>query len=102
MEHVEEAVRRLVVDRDDVDTRNVFLLGSGYGGYVVNWVNGHNGHGRSDVQFKGLIVQGGIFSTATAAYETDEVYRVRPMLFYTLYDCNFFFFQAQLASRWWL
>ncbi|KAG8625230.1 hypothetical protein KVT40_006981 [Elsinoe batatas] len=53
----------------DVDTSNAVALGASYGGYMINWINGHP-LGR---KFKALVNHDGIFSV-NAGLATDELY----------------------------
>ncbi|KAF2151407.1 alpha/beta-hydrolase [Myriangium duriaei CBS 260.36] len=53
----------------DVDTSKAIGLGASYGGYMVNWINGHDfGH-----KFKALVCHDGIFSS-TGLLGTEELY----------------------------
>ncbi|PVZ99519.1 hypothetical protein BB558_004543 [Smittium angustum] len=52
------------------DSENVVALGSSYGGYMVNWVNGHTD------RFKALVTHAGVFSTNSIYYSTDELFLV--------------------------
>ncbi|PNS19108.1 hypothetical protein CAC42_1844 [Sphaceloma murrayae] len=53
----------------DVDTENAVALGASYGGYMINWINGH-ALGR---KFKALVCHDGIFSTV-GGLATEELY----------------------------
>ncbi|KAI1824526.1 prolyl oligopeptidase [Xylaria intraflava] len=57
-----------------VDTNNAVALGASYGGYMINWIQGHP-LGR---KFKALVCHDGIFSTL-ADWATEE-------LFFVLHD----------------
>ncbi|KAI0164934.1 prolyl oligopeptidase [Xylariaceae sp. FL1272] len=57
-----------------VDTENAVALGASYGGYMINWIQGHP-LGR---KFKALVCHDGIFSTL-ADWATEE-------LFFVLHD----------------
>ncbi|KAH9908925.1 prolyl oligopeptidase [Xylariomycetidae sp. FL2044] len=59
---------------DYVDTGNAVALGASYGGYMINWIQGHP-LGRS---FRALVCHDGIFSTL-ADWSTEE-------LFFVLHD----------------
>ena len=52
-----------------VDTSRAVALGASYGGYMMNWINGHP-LGR---RFKALVVHDGVFSTANLM-SSDEQY----------------------------
>ncbi|KAL0084076.1 Alpha/Beta hydrolase protein [Phycomyces blakesleeanus] len=58
-----------VLDTNEfLDADRVVALGGSYGGYMINWINGHTN------RFKALVNHDGIFSTLNAYYTTDEVY----------------------------
>ncbi|KAI1083218.1 dipeptidyl peptidase [Whalleya microplaca] len=57
-----------------VDTNNAVALGASYGGYMINWIQGHP-LGR---KFKALVCHDGIFSTMSD-WSTEE-------LFFTIHD----------------
>lgn len=46
------------------------MLGGSYGGYMANWIQGHN----DQFGFKAIVCHDGIFSTTSAFYETEEVW----------------------------
>ncbi|KAI0966266.1 prolyl oligopeptidase [Xylaria arbuscula] len=46
-----------------VDVDNAVIAGAGYGGYLMNWIQGHPLAGR----FKAMVCQGGIFNTRSIA-----------------------------------
>lgn len=43
-------------------------LGASYGGFMVNWINGHNAFG-----FKALVYHDGMLSTTDTFFSTEEV-----------------------------
>ncbi|KAJ1966841.1 dipeptidylpeptidase, partial [Dimargaris xerosporica] len=49
-----------------LDTSRACALGAGYGGYLVNWINGHS----SD--FSCLVTHAGVFDPSSAYYTTDN------------------------------
>ena len=53
----------------EVDISRAVALGASYGGFMMNWINGHD-LGR---KFKALVCHDGVFST-TAQLSTDELY----------------------------
>lgn len=53
----------------EIDTSNAVALGASYGGYMVNWINGHD-LGR---RFKALVCHDGIFSFG-GLLATEELY----------------------------
>ncbi|KAH0342101.1 alpha/beta-hydrolase, partial [Aureobasidium melanogenum] len=54
----------------EVDMTRAVALGASYGGYMVNWLNGHD-LGR---RFKAMVCHDGIFSFAGGLLATEEVY----------------------------
>jgi dipeptidyl aminopeptidase/acylaminoacyl peptidase len=54
----------------EVDMTRAVALGASYGGYMVNWLNGHD-LGR---RFKALVCHDGIFSFAGGLLATEELY----------------------------
>ncbi|KAN0065808.1 Dipeptidyl-peptidase 5 [Thecaphora frezii] len=52
------------------DPERVVAAGASYGGYMINWIQGHNDDGL----FKGLVCHDGVFSTASTWFSTDELY----------------------------
>ncbi len=53
-----------------VDKERIGAAGASYGGYMVNWIEGHNDDPR--FQFKTLVSHAGIFNTAAMAAATEE------------------------------
>ncbi|KAI9246099.1 Alpha/Beta hydrolase protein [Phascolomyces articulosus] len=51
-----------------LDSNRVAALGGSYGGYMVNWINGHSN------RFKALVNHDGTFDTVGQYYGTDELY----------------------------
>ena len=51
-----------------LDGARVAALGASYGGYMINWINGHTD------RFKALVCHDGIFDTRMAYYDTEEVW----------------------------
>ncbi|WVQ99659.1 hypothetical protein IAU59_006798 [Kwoniella sp. CBS 9459] len=54
----------------EIDPDRTAALGASYGGYMVNWINGHNDH----FGFKALVCHDGLFDTTSAYFSTEEVY----------------------------
>jgi dipeptidyl aminopeptidase/acylaminoacyl peptidase len=52
-----------------VDTSRAVALGASYGGYMVNWIQGHD-FGR---KFKALVTHDGVFSTLNQ-YSSEELF----------------------------
>ncbi|KAL1411579.1 Dipeptidyl-peptidase 5 [Vanrija albida] len=53
----------------EIDPNRTTALGASYGGYMINWINGHNVFG-----FKALVYHDGILSTVDTYYSTEEVW----------------------------
>ncbi|KAI3322078.1 prolyl oligopeptidase [Xylariaceae sp. AK1471] len=50
-----------------VDVDNAIIAGAGYGGYLINWIQGHPLARR----FKAMVCHAGIFSTSSMAFQTN-------------------------------
>ena len=53
-----------------IDKERVGGCGASYGGYMINWIQGHN----DDKKFKCLVTHDGVFSTITMFYATEEMW----------------------------
>ena len=53
-----------------IDKDRVGGCGASYGGYMINWIQGHN----DDKKFKCLVTHDGVFSTITMFYATEEMW----------------------------
>ncbi len=51
-----------------LDGNRVAALGASYGGFMINWINGHTD------RFKALVCHDGIFDTRFGYYDTEEVW----------------------------
>lgn len=51
-----------------IDPQRTAALGASYGGFMVNWIQGHN------FGFKALVCHDGVFDTEAVWYETEELY----------------------------
>ncbi|KAJ2306955.1 dipeptidylpeptidase [Coemansia sp. RSA 2706] len=51
-----------------IDSERLAALGASYGGYQINWINGHS------TRFKALVNHDGMFSTISTYYSTEELY----------------------------
>ena len=49
-----------------IDNERMAAAGASYGGYMVNWMNGHSN------RFKAIVSHGGVFDLASWARDTDE------------------------------
>jgi len=56
-----------------IDAKKICVLGASYGGFMINWINGHTD------RFSCLVNHDGIFDTINAYYTTEE-------LFFTEYE----------------
>ncbi|KAJ2699505.1 dipeptidylpeptidase [Coemansia sp. IMI 203386] len=63
-----------------VDSQKIVAMGSSYGGYLVNWINGHTD------RFCALVAQDGEFSTTMGWYSTDELWMPEHDMGGTPYD----------------
>ncbi|TYJ59027.1 hypothetical protein B9479_000015 [Cryptococcus floricola] len=54
----------------EIDPERTTALGASYGGYMINWINGHNDH----FGFKALVCHDGVFDTVTTYFSTEELY----------------------------
>ncbi|WVQ67366.1 uncharacterized protein L199_005562 [Kwoniella botswanensis] len=54
----------------EIDPDRTAALGASYGGYMINWINGHNDH----FGFKALVCHDGVFDTVTTYFSTEEVW----------------------------
>ncbi|KAJ2692294.1 dipeptidylpeptidase [Coemansia sp. RSA 1285] len=62
------SLEQLLVEHPYIDPNRMAALGASYGGYMINWINGH-----TDV-FKALVNHDGMFSTISTYYSTEELY----------------------------
>ena len=53
-----------------IDGDRVGGCGASYGGYMINWIQGHN----DEKKFKCLVTHDGVFSTITMFYATEEMW----------------------------
>lgn len=51
-----------------IDRERTAALGASYGGYMVNWIQGHN------PGFNALVCHDGVFDTEATWFETEEIY----------------------------
>ncbi|KAJ1664111.1 Dipeptidyl-peptidase 5 [Coemansia sp. RSA 1646] len=62
------SLEQLLETHTYIGRNRIAVLGASYGGYMVNWINGH-----TDV-FRALVSHDGIFSTIRTYYSTEELY----------------------------
>ena len=60
------AVVDAVAAQPYIDNTRMAAAGASYGGYMVNWINGHTN------RFKAIVSHGGVFDLASWARETEE------------------------------
>jgi dipeptidyl aminopeptidase/acylaminoacyl peptidase len=65
---LEKGLSYVIENFDFVDEENIAGLGASYGGFMINWINGHS------KRFKVLVNHDGMFSTINSFYTTDELY----------------------------
>jgi dipeptidyl aminopeptidase/acylaminoacyl peptidase len=58
--------------RPDVDRDRIGAAGGSYGGYMVNWILGHNDHPQ--VKFKALVSHAGVFNLVSMYGVTEELW----------------------------
>ncbi|KDE07441.1 hypothetical protein MVLG_02307 [Microbotryum lychnidis-dioicae p1A1 Lamole] len=54
----------------EIDDQRMSMLGASYGGFMANWIQGHN----SSLGFKCIVCHDGVFSTPGVWYTTEELY----------------------------
>ncbi|HEY0077516.1 MAG TPA: S9 family peptidase [Pyrinomonadaceae bacterium] len=55
-----------------IDRERIGAAGGSYGGYMVNWIEGHNDDAR--VRFRALVSHAGVFNTTSMAGATEELW----------------------------
>ena len=65
-----ESVRYILEHKSYLNRDKVGAAGASYGGYMINWINGHAPEGK----FKCLVNHDGIFSLRNLYYTTEELY----------------------------
>ncbi|KAJ2855914.1 dipeptidylpeptidase [Coemansia erecta] len=63
-----KSLDQLLESRPYIDGSRMAALGASYGGYMVNWINGHTD------RFKALVNHDGVFSSVSVYYSTEELY----------------------------
>ncbi|GAA6006783.1 dipeptidyl-peptidase 5 [Rhodotorula paludigena] len=54
----------------EIDPERTAALGASYGGFMANWIQGHN----DQMGFKALVCHDGVFNTANTWFATEELY----------------------------
>jgi len=62
----------------NIDKEKIVAMGGSYGGYMINWIEGHNDD--EEFKFKCLVNHDGIFYNLGMFYETDELWFVKAEL----------------------
>ena len=70
LEDIRKGVHYILDTEPHIDRERVVAAGASFGGYMVNWIQGHN----DDKLFKGLVTHDGMFSTVSTYYSTEELY----------------------------
>jgi dipeptidyl aminopeptidase/acylaminoacyl peptidase len=65
-------VAHVISTNDFVDKERIGAAGASYGGYMVNWIEGHNTDKR--FQFKVLVSHDGVFNLASMYGATEELW----------------------------
>ncbi|KAJ2703487.1 dipeptidylpeptidase [Coemansia sp. IMI 203386] len=63
-----QSLDQLLEARPYIDSTRMAALGASYGGYMINWINGHTD------RFRCLVNHDGMFSTISTYYSTEELY----------------------------
>ena len=69
-EDLMKGLEYVINNYDFIDEDRVGGCGASYGGYMINWIQGHN----DDKKFKCLVTHDGVFSTITMFYATEEMW----------------------------
>lgn len=69
-EDVMKGVHHVLQTQSHLDHDRVVAAGASFGGYMVNWLQGHN----NDKLFKAFVTHDGIFNTMSMYYSTEELY----------------------------
>lgn len=69
-EDIIKGVHHILNTKPNLDRERVVAAGASYGGYMVNWIQGHN----QDRLFKALVTHDGMFNTLSTYYSTDELW----------------------------
>jgi acylaminoacyl-peptidase len=64
---LEKGLAYVLEKNEFLDSKNVVGLGFSFGGYLINWLNGHS------QRFKAFVNHGGMFSLTSTYYGTDEL-----------------------------
>ncbi|WFD03582.1 hypothetical protein MOBT1_002275 [Malassezia obtusa] len=65
-----KGVHYILDTKPHLDRERVVAAGASFGGYMVNWIQGHN----DDKLFKALVTHDGMFNTMSTYYSTEELY----------------------------
>ncbi len=71
---IKNGVAKLVANNAYIDRERIAAAGGSYGGYLVNWIEGHNDDPR--FRFRTLVSHAGLFNLASMAAATEELWFV--------------------------
>ena len=77
-EDIKNGVKYILEKYDYIDEDKIVAMGGSYGGYMINWIEGHNDDEK--FKFKCLVNHDGIFYNLGMFYETDELWFVKAEL----------------------
>jgi len=77
-----------LVQNSWMDNSRLTACGASYGGYMINWIQGHT------TMFKALVTHDGIFDTATAYFTTEELWFPEAEFFGTPWE------NPELYNKW--
>lgn len=69
-EDIIRGVHHVLDNEAHVDRERVVAAGASFGGYLINWIQGHNDDGL----FKALVTHDGVFDAEHTWFATDELY----------------------------
>ncbi len=77
-EDIINGVKYILGKNNYIDKEKIVAMGGSYGGYMINWIEGHNDN--EDFKFKCLVNHDGVFYNLGMFYETDETWFVKAEL----------------------
>ena len=77
-EDIKNGVKYILEKYEYIDDDKIVAMGGSYGGYMINWIEGHNDDEK--FKFKCLVNHDGIFYNLGMFYETDELWFVKAEL----------------------
>lgn len=67
----------------EIDGDRTAMLGASYGGFMANWIQGHNDR----TKFNAIVCHDGVFNTSSVFYTTEELYFPESEFGGTPYEC---------------